>query len=241
MPPRHSFSNPDTGPIHSRRSSLKHGISSASSSSLFSPEDWATPKNFHCQPGLVQLQAGPETSHCAGKKIEGRLADLERRAEPTSASPDQTHPELAPLYQENQAQLKNEDGVKRERPKQERTAQERISYVEQWRKASSNIIAATDEISSKIENDQGIAARLYMTCLQVLRVICLKGTKSMPLESRLKALKEELGKLYLWGQPFRREELDYILEQSEDLRASVFALLSGIGTSILQGKTCGRR
>lgn len=60
-----------------------------------------------------------------GKKIKRRLEDLERRAGSSSASPEQSHAELAPMIQERQPNRRNEEGIKRKQSKQDPAARGR--------------------------------------------------------------------------------------------------------------------
>ena len=75
-----------------------------------------------------------------------------------------------------------------------------------------------DVESNHNEYDQGLATRLYLLSRESLRQICRQNRSIPRLKSSLSALKEELGRLYLWGEAFENGNLDKVLEQSEDLR-----------------------
>ena len=54
-----------------------------------------------------------------GKKIKRRLEDLERRAGSSSASPEQSHAELAPILESKPANQRDEESLRKQRSKQE--------------------------------------------------------------------------------------------------------------------------
>ena len=86
------------------------------------------------------------------------------------------------------------------------------------------------------ENDLGLAARLYSLCLRVLRQICRQEQYNSSSRNSISKPKEELGKLYLWGQAFRDGKLDRALEYSDEVRGNVLELLGHIGRLLLRGK-----
>ena len=49
-------------------------------------------------------------------------------------------------------------------------------------------------------------------------------------------LKEELDKLYMWGESFGPGELDKALNESEELRDNVLDLLVNLGELVICGK-----
>ena len=51
-------------------------------------------------------------------------------------------------------------------------------------------------------------------------------------------LKDELGKLYLWGQAFGDDKLDRALEYSDEVRGNVLESLGDIGRLLLRGIIC---
>lgn len=54
-------------------------------------------------------------------------------------------------------------------------------------------------------------------------------------------LREELTKLYLWGESFGPGELDIALEYSDDTRYSVLDTLGDVGRLLLRGKKQKRK
>jgi len=60
-----------------------------------------------------------------GKKIKRRLEDLERRAGSSSASPEQSHAELAPMIDSKPIHQRNEENVKKQRSKQDPSSRNR--------------------------------------------------------------------------------------------------------------------
>jgi len=50
--------------------------------------------------------------------------------------------------------------------------------------------------------DEDLPTRLYTRCLYVFRYLCKQEAKIASTRTRSLALKEELGKLYLWGRAF---------------------------------------
>ncbi len=51
----------------------------------------------------------------------------------------------------------------------------------------------------------------------------------------MSALKEEFGKLYLWGEAFRNGKLDRALQYSDDVLVNVLDSLGDIGELLLHG------
>ena len=93
-------------------------------------------------------------------------------------------------------------------------------------------------ISANTNDDLGIAARLYSLCLLVLRQICRQGERGSSTGNGSTMLKEELGKLYLWGQAFGDGKLDRALEYSDEVRSNILESLGDIGGLLLRGKIC---
>ena len=97
-------------------------------------------------------------------------------------------------------------------------------------------IAPTEEPDHH-EHNQGLANRLYLLSLEGLQHICRQKQSTSWPDSKLSTLKEELGKLYLWGEAFENGRLDKALERNEDLRDTVLELLCAIGNTIIRGKS----
>ena len=124
----------------------------------------------------------------------------------------------------------------------------RADYIQEWLDAESSTPIALDEdfgfTAANIESDhdnhnQGLATRLYRLGRQGLQNLCRQKRNIPQLDSSQSALREELGKLYLWGEAFENGDLDKALEQSEDLRNTVLEFLCAIGDSIIRGERLG--
>ena len=111
----------------------------------------------------------------------------------------------------------------------------RNRYTQQWVESSSSLIASSDAEVGSDDNQQGLAAQLYSSCQSALRDVC--SHESGPeTSSRSFVLKEELTKLYLWGQSLGAGELDTALEYSDDARYLVLDTLGNTGRVLLRGE-----
>ena len=121
----------------------------------------------------------------------------------------------------------------------------RADYTQEWLDAASSTPVTLDEkfefTAADVEPDQdeysqGLATRLYQLGRQGLQQLCRRKEKIPRLNLSQSALREELGRLYLWGEAFENGKLEKALEQSEDLRDTVLDFLCAIGDSIIRGK-----
>lgn len=144
-----------------------------------------------------------------------------------SKAEGQPNGQLGHLGNENERPV---DGAKRIN-----RVDERGQWVHQWLGLDSLTKPALPQHIIQ-DADEGFAARLYVSCLRTLQQLYRRERDYSPPKQRAHVLKEELGKLYLWGEHFGAGELDEALTQSDDLKENVIELLSGIGKSMLKGK-----
>jgi len=91
------------------------------------------------------------------------------------------------------------------------------------------------------ESEEGFASSLYKSCMKVFQELYKQACRSSSLSPQEQhRLKEDLGKLFLWGDGFGYKMLDRILEQSLDLRDTVLGFIAGIGKA-LTGSTLSVR
>lgn len=113
--------------------------------------------------------------------------------------------------------------------------------------ASSNI-ALTQEwidgnnfqrLPQEDQADLSFAQELYAACLRFFTTV-VQGISRLSDENAKKyqfnILKEESGRLYLWGSGFQNGKLGYVLAQSDELRDDVLGLLSGISQLLLNSE-----
>ena len=88
-----------------------------------------------------------------------------------------------------------------------------------------------------IDREEGFASQFYSTCLQGFKQLCRQELEGYARGAQSYLLREELGKLYLWGESFNPGELDKALDEYEDLRDNVLDLLVNLGELVIRGKT----
>ena len=93
----------------------------------------------------------------------------------------------------------------------------------------------SETLNDKDDEDQGFATRLYSLCLCLFLFLCQREQNIPSKRHKVPNLKEELGKLYLWGEAFRDGKLDRALEYSDDVRRNVLDSLGSIGKILLRG------
>ena len=80
----------------------------------------------------------------------------------------------------------------------------------------------------------GLAMKLYCMCLDIIQGICQQRSS---IRGPTELLREELGKLYLWGESFGPGQLDKALNHAEDLRTVVIKALQQIGKLLLYSES----
>ena len=87
--------------------------------------------------------------------------------------------------------------------------------------------------------DPSFARELYDACIRfftaVVQAISKLGNDNIE-KHQLGKLKEELGRLYLWGSDYGDGKLACVLAQSDELRDDVLELLSGISRLLVNSK-----
>ena len=111
---------------------------------------------------------------------------------------------------------------------------DRKEFMQQWldsNESTSVDFAGTGAGERGIDREDGFASRFYCTCLRDFQRLChyAHGSRSF-------LLKEELDKLYMWGESFGPGDLDKALEESEELRDNVLDLLVNLGELLICGK-----
>lgn len=112
----------------------------------------------------------------------------------------------------------------------------RSSYTLQWLNAHASEPLANDDPPAGDEDEQEFAVRLYQLCLRALHDLYRWERDQSSSSSRSNVLRECLGRLYLWGEPFAVGELDKALRQSDELSDNVLERLGHIGKLLLRSK-----
>ena len=86
------------------------------------------------------------------------------------------------------------------------------------------------------DHDEGFASRFYSICLRGFQQLCRQEQEGYAHGSRSYSLKEELDKIYMWGESFGPGELDKALGESEEIRDNVLDLLVQLGELVICGK-----
>ena len=113
----------------------------------------------------------------------------------------------------------------------------RNNYMLEWLNAQSSVPLANAGAPASNGVDQEFAGCLYQLCLRALQDFCHQQRDQRTSKSRLDALRECLGRFYLWGEPFGVGKLDKALRQSDELRDSVLERLGYIGKLLLRSKS----
>ena len=90
---------------------------------------------------------------------------------------------------------------------------------------------------TEVDNHE-LATQFHKACLRVFKLFLhylpVLSTFRINADQTANA-KEELGRLYLWGESFGNGGLEKALEQSDEIRDNVLKLLRGIGGTLLRG------
>ena len=116
---------------------------------------------------------------------------------------------------------------------------DRKEFMQQWldsNESTSVDFAGTGTGERGIDREEGFVSRFYSTCLREFQRLCRQEQKGYAHGSRFYLLKEELDKLYMWGESFGPGELDKALDESEELRDNVLDLLVNLGELLICGK-----
>lgn len=108
------------------------------------------------------------------------------------------------------------------------------NYMLQWLDAHTSGPIANNAPPLDGEDEQGFVGRLYGLCLRELQDFHRQQRDIS--KSRSNALRECLGRFYLWGEPFGSGDLDKALGQSDELRDNVLERLGHIGKILLRSK-----
>lgn len=114
----------------------------------------------------------------------------------------------------------------------------RSNYMLQWLDAHDSGPIANDAPHLDTEDEQGFVGHLYGFCFRELQDFH-RRQRDIP-KSRSIVLRECLGRLYLWGEPFGSGDLDKALGQSDELRYGVLERLVYIGKVLLRSKLLSR-
>lgn len=109
-------------------------------------------------------------------------------------------------------------------------------YTEQW-------VQKTEAPAGIVENglQAGLATRLYLGCMQILKSICGDFTQTVPEENSAQAqvdlLKPELGKFFLWGESRCDGSLDDAIDEMDAVKCMVLRLLCDIAEELFACKS----
>lgn len=106
-----------------------------------------------------------------------------------------------------------------------------MRHVHQWLESNPNAWDCSDLPPG--HDDGGLATKLYGACLEMLQSLCQSSQAQKTLQGHTHVLREELGKLFLWGESLRSGELDKALAFAEGLQEIVLKKFTEIGRLLL--------
>lgn len=113
-------------------------------------------------------------------------------------------------------------------------------YLQEWLKGNAENVTTSggrEVPTGKCLDVDSFAFRLYTHCLRVIQRFCrrcLDQDADSPLSNTdLQSLKEEVEKLFLWGESFGNGKLGKALNLSEDLRDNVVEILGDVGKLVV--------
>ena len=121
---------------------------------------------------------------------------------------------------------------------------DRKQFMQQWldsNESTSDDFAGTGAGERGIDREEGFVSQFYSACLREFQRSCRQEQNKLAHGSRFYVLKEELDKLYMWGESFGPGELDKALDDSEELRENVLDLLVNLGELLTCGKASRAR
>ena len=112
------------------------------------------------------------------------------------------------------------------------------------------------DLERKFKHEQGLTTRLYDACLQTFKELCLENAKPSPAskdldsedkcstgsdlssnELRMKRnLKNQMARLFLWGEGFSDGRLDKALDLSDELKCLVLQLLCDLSLELQKSR-----
>lgn len=111
-----------------------------------------------------------------------------------------------------------------------------IAHLEEWIDGTTIQKAGGD--SGDDDTTTGFAWNLYDHVLKLFSALvplAVQPSSGLPRKDT-RSLKESLGNLFLWGDGFRDGRLESVLEESDDLKESVVALLITLGEILISSK-----
>ena len=106
-----------------------------------------------------------------------------------------------------------------------------MHYVHQWLR--SNPTAWDDSDLPPDQADGSLVTKLYRASLEMLRSLCQPSPAQKSLQAHTHIIREELGKLFLWGESLRPGELEKALAFAEGLQEIVLKIFMEIGRLLL--------